>query len=601
MVLLEKGCFITILEKYAEPLIKGLAQVSRDEWEKFKIDFDLVFHTYIKNSYDKYSKIKTILYRIEPKYIYDFFVAPTLEKENGKYVQTDDVDNILNISHFVIIQGTGGIGKSTLLKHLFINELEKKGLIPIFIELKDFNDIKTDDYEISDIVFEKLNILGSKLKKEYLEYALKSGCFLFLLDGYDEILTNKRNMFYKKLDAFCDRYVLNYFVISSRPYSEFIEFQRYTVLSTCLLEKTQAKLLVDKIEFDKEIKQRFIKALDEKLFDKHQSFASNPLLLNIMLLTFDNYAEIPEKMHLFYANAFETLYSKHDATKAGYKRELRSNLSYDSFKKVFSYVCFITYNQGRIEFLCEELKHVLKRSSISSRIDFDIEAYILDLTNSLCVVYKDGLNYKFAHRSFQEYFTAVFLKELSDESMKRMATQMIERDAQRVTQDEVFPMLYDMAEDRFEQNILLPVLKVYEKDCRETDKYDFYFKQMINSIEFDIEPRTNTANLYVCRNTMDGLSQFIYQISYYYVERKEELKKHEGENDNKIFQYLVENRRYVAGTELYAEQLIGDKEVYELIGDTWIGNRIKIMSEFINIIEEKQKSVDVDLTDLVDF
>lgn len=115
MVLLEKGCFITILEKYAEPLIKGLAQVSRDEWEKFKIDFDLVFHTYIKNSYDKYSKIKTILYRIEPKYIYDFFVAPTLEKENGKYVQTDDVDNILNISHFVIIQGTGGIGKSTLL------------------------------------------------------------------------------------------------------------------------------------------------------------------------------------------------------------------------------------------------------------------------------------------------------------------------------------------------------------------------------------------------------------------------------------------------------------------------------------------------------
>lgn len=43
MVLLEKGCFITILEKYAEPLIKGLAQVSRDEWEKFKIDFDLVY------------------------------------------------------------------------------------------------------------------------------------------------------------------------------------------------------------------------------------------------------------------------------------------------------------------------------------------------------------------------------------------------------------------------------------------------------------------------------------------------------------------------------------------------------------------------------
>lgn len=85
------------------------------------------------------------------------------------------------------------------------------------------------------------------------------------------------------------------------------------------------------------------------------------------------------------------MYSKHDATKAGYKRELKSNLSYD------------------------ELVLVFKKRRVS-RIDYDIESYIYDLVNSLCVLYKDGLNYKFAHRSFQEYFEAVFLKELSDEN-----------------------------------------------------------------------------------------------------------------------------------------------------------------------------------------
>lgn len=65
--------------------------------------------------------------------------------------KADNVNSILDKSNFVIIQGTGGIGKSTLMKHLFINELEKKDLIPIFIELKDMNDFNAE-YEVENII-----------------------------------------------------------------------------------------------------------------------------------------------------------------------------------------------------------------------------------------------------------------------------------------------------------------------------------------------------------------------------------------------------------------------------------------------------------------
>lgn len=99
----------------------------------------------------------------------------------------------------------------------------------------------------------------------------------------------------------------------------------------------------------------------------------------------------------------------------------------------------------------------------------------------------------------------------------------------------------------------------------------------------------------------DGLSEFIFQSCYHYVERKEEHKKHEEENDDKLLQYLVDNRGYELEEKIDAKQLIEDKEIYELMKDTWIGNRIKTMSELMNIIEEKQKSVDIDLTDLVEF
>ena len=388
MDILALGGVKKILGKYADPIINKIAEISKGEWEKFKVDFDLAFIEYINNAYEKYSKIKTILYRTEPKYIYDFFEIPFLQKSHSEEFAVDSVDNILDISNFVIIQGTGEIGKSTLMKHLFINELEKKDLIPIFIELKDINDLEKG-YDIYDIVFNKLDSLGGNVGKKYLEYALKSGCFLFLLDGYDEILTAQKDYFFKQLDVFCDKYPQNYYIISSRPYSEFIEFQRFTVLSTNPLSKIQAMDLIGKLEF-------------------------------IMLLTYDNYAEIPEKLHLFYANAFETLYSKHDATKAGYRRELKSELSYDSFKKIFSYFCFITYAQAKTEFSYDELVAFLKKVSIN-KLTFNIECYIFDLVNSLCVLYKEGLHYKFAHRSFQEYFTALFLKELPDKLMKKMA------------------------------------------------------------------------------------------------------------------------------------------------------------------------------------
>lgn len=603
MDILFTGCITGILEKYADPILKKAVEISKDEWEKFKVDFDISFRDYLKNSYDKYSRIKTILYRTEPKYIYDFFEIPFLKKERNNGFKANDANSVLNISNFVIIQGTGGIGKSTLMKHLFINELEQKDLIPIFIELKDINDLEKD-YEINDIIFEKLDNLGSKLNEKYLEYALKSGCFMFLLDGYDGILSQKKDVFFKKLDSFCDKYPKNFYIISSRPYSEFIEFQRFTVLATCPLNKNQAISLINKIEFDADIKRRFVSALDDELYEKHLSFASNPLLLNIMLLTYDNYAEIPEKLHLFYANAFETLYSKHDATKAGYRRELRSNLSYDSFKKIFSCFCFVSYAQGKIEFTYDDLVIILKKASIS-RIIFDIDNYIFDLVNSLCVLYKDGINYKFAHRSFQEYFVALFLKELSDDSMKQMGMQVFYKDVYRANHDSVFNMLCDMAEERFEQNILLPIIQDFEKDVLD-DKYDFYFNKYVQDIRFDIEndEDSNKIELWltreVNRDVDNNIVEFIYRYTYYYVEGSKTDTEDIRNASDRALRYLIDNRDYMLGQSISGENIIKDGILYSLIKETWIGKRLNIMSSLSEELKKKQDQNEVDLSNLLD-
>lgn len=589
----------TIIKKFYKPLSKKILEISKEEWEKFQIDFNFVFTKYLDKSYEKYCKIKTILYKTEPQYIYDFFEAPVLLKKPQNLISTDNVNNILDISKFIIIQGTGGIGKSTLLKHLFINELENKDLIPVFIELKDINLIE-DDYSIIDIIFMKLSNLGSTLKREYIEYALDSGCFLFLLDGYDEIVSNKKDAFFRKLDEFCDKYTENYFVISSRPYSEFVEFQRFTILKTQPLSKEQAISLVSKVNYESGIKERFIAELEKGLYESHMSFASNPLLLNIMLLTFDNYADIPEKLHLFYSNAFETLYAKHDATKAGYKREMLSKLSYDSFRKVFAYFCFITYTKGITEFTYEELQENLNKIKIS-KVEFNIDNYIFDLVNSLCLLYKEGFSYTFAHRSFQEYFTAVFLKELSDVNLQKYGIQMIKREPERASQDNVFDMLYDMIEERFEKNILLPLLIDYEKSIDENeDVYWFYFKELVHNIRFD-KDEEDKLRLWLRRECVEDLDnsiiEFLRVFSGKYMVRSPEKREINNMYSEKLFKYLKKTQNYQLDTSVDMVNMLNDEAAKEILRKTWIGELVLCMSGLkqylMQKLEESENALDI--------
>lgn len=62
-----------------------------------------------------------------------------------------------------------------------------------------------------------------------------------------------------------------------------------------LLSLSQAKTMIEKLEYDNDTKIEFIKALEDSLFKTHYSFASIPLLLTIMFLTFNQHADIPEK------------------------------------------------------------------------------------------------------------------------------------------------------------------------------------------------------------------------------------------------------------------------------------------------------------------
>lgn len=582
----------TLVENNIEKIIKGLTKGIKERIIKTDIDYGIAFEEYLTNAFDKYSKIKTLLYRTEPKFLYDFFECNTLQY-NNEFITPNEISNIVNINKFIIIQGTGGIGKSTLMKHLFLSALKANKQIPVFVELKDLNN---EDNDLYKCIYNTLVLQGFHLDIEYFDYALKSGTFVFLLDGFDEIKNEKYSISLKLIKDFCDQFNKNMFIISSRPNDSFVSLQRFTVLNSLPFSKRQSLNLINKLDFDNNSKERFFKDLDKSLYEKHKSFASNPLLLNIMLLTYNNYAEIPEKLHIFYANAFETLYSKHDATKGGYKREMRCNLTYDNFTKVFAKFCFNTYIKREFTFTKEKIYENFKIILKNIGFEFNFSDYIYDLLNAICVLYEEGNVIGFTHRSFQEYFTALYIKELPDDLQFKACLYLIDSNNFFTSNENVSTMFYDMAKNRCENNVVLrlvnEILNNFDKD---KDTYDEYLKILFNEVIFSIENnKVCLAYSIKSEDKNERAASLFWFVSVYDSFLGTEFNK---EFDDEIRKVLLKIKAERVVYDL--DEIFSRKDLYNYIKESWIGKRIYHVLRLKNELSEKYDALNKDLDDLL--
>lgn len=458
----------------ATSLIKDIAKSSWENVKKFLKDIDAkeairyggAYYNYLQNVYEKNSKIKTLIYRRIPKDLYSFYVCMGVLYKN-KIIETDRIENLLNISNKIIITGTGGIGKSILLKHLFLDTIVSGQNIPVLIELRKFNSLENKEISLYNAVYQNLCDNGFKLEDKYYSYSLEEGGYVILLDGFDEVNRDKAANISNEIIKFSGKYNKNKFIISSRPADLFIGWNDYHEMEVCALTKEQALSLIKKIEFDESVKDTFYEALDKELFEKYTSFASNPLLLTIMLLTFNNHASIPDKLNDFYEEAFSTLFNMHDATKDCYVRDIRSSLGCEDFKTVFSYICFKSYFKGDFEFSDISLRNYIQQAKDKfTGIFFTVDDFQEDLTLSVCMLVKDGLNYRFAHRSFQEYFAAWYTCKLTDDIQSKLLTGYLTESSSCMT-DEYISMLYNLQADKVNKIVLCPGIKIIKSLYKE--------------------------------------------------------------------------------------------------------------------------------------
>lgn len=436
-------------------------------------DYVSPFKNYLDKAVSYYSTKKTLLYAEKPHPFYELYVcnnvkyhkyhnSVTKDTKQEIIIENATIEKLEAESKYIIIEGIGGIGKSMFLTHLFLTSAqnsETSGIIPLFLSLKNYKDT-TDN--VVDFIWKSVCEYDSAISRKAIIEALQNKELVLLLDGYDEIQSSARESFQSDLEAFIKSYNGNTIIMTSRPiYDSFVSFSKFSVFDIKPLTKPQALELVGKLEFWDDIaKNNFIKALDSKLYSSHWEFASNPLLLTIMLMTYSAFGEVPAKMHVFYSKAYETMARLHDASKGSFKRPLHTNLTPEEFSKYFAEFCARTYRDEMLEFdersFVAYMNKVLRGSSAESK-GITPHDFLLDLADNLCVMYREGSTYYFIHRSFQEYFAAVHFSSEYDAKLTRIGN-FFEGMKNRNYTDKTFDMMYDMIPDKVERFIFLPFL-----------------------------------------------------------------------------------------------------------------------------------------------
>ncbi|MGJ4900658.1 NACHT domain-containing protein [Bradyrhizobium sp. HKCCYLS2058] len=432
--------------------------------EKLEIKFERGFASFIQEHIDRFSTVKTIISSSTPIPLLSFYVNLYVANPVKAHRDEDFLREISKVKR-VLFTAIAGSGKSMLMRYLYLKFLETQSeRLPVFIELRELNEDPSTT--IREQIRSKIADYIEGFSEHQLKFALESGRVILFLDGFDEINHDVRAERERQINELAARYKNLWIFVSSRPAETFASWEKFSVYSVQPFTRKQVELLISKIAYDEEIKGLFRKKLAEGLYETHAEFLKNPLLTIMMLITLEQFAEVPAKIHLFYEYAFEALFGRHDATKGGgFQRKRHTSLALDDFKRLFSYFCAITYLKKLTIFSSSRLLEFIHESITASQIVTDKIEFQKDLVECTCMLVMDGLDYTFSHRSFQEYFTAYFLSRVKVDEFERALPTLV----QRGSFDGVLKMLSEMNNEKFEECWAAPTLELM---CNATQSID---------------------------------------------------------------------------------------------------------------------------------
>ncbi|MBZ9997572.1 NACHT domain-containing protein [Mesorhizobium sp. BH1-1-4] len=449
------------IAQLVEKTFLGIMQNSKEGVSFLSARYSVGFEKYIATKLHICSNVKTLISTNHPVSLEKAYEPTNLVGQNNIIVGIDKyISDFGKRSKHSVITATLGAGKSFTMKHIYSTWAKDSSLkkVPIFIELRYIN---FQEQNIVSYITQQLIPFNHFVTERSVQAALKSGAFALVMDGFDEIATRNRATAEKQILRIAQDYPETFIVLSSRPdINRFLGWNTFSEYSVSPLSIDQVESMIERIDYDVQDKASFLKMIKGGLYKSHEKLLSNPLLASMMLLTFREFQDIPSKMHVFYGTAFDVLFRKHDTTKAEYHREFATGLDLDDFKRIFMTFCFTSYVDKKYSFDESSLRRYSEKAIQYEDSNLKYLDFQHDILKNICIMHQEGETISFIHRSFQEYFTALFLSKRSiPESYEFI--DFIVKESSDV--NECIQMFIDIDSEEFERKYLIQRLSALDE------------------------------------------------------------------------------------------------------------------------------------------
>lgn len=376
----------------------------------------------ITKAFGKFLAVRQVktLWQVDKAVDLTSFYCPSRIEYKTKRAEVASLDDLSPFGN-VLIEGIAGQGKSILLRYLSAVETARKGKIPIFIELRQIQRGET----ISDHVKQFLSDIGVECDKELFEWLIGSGKIVLLLDAFDELDGGLVKGAIKEIEHLIAKHQALKIVVTSRPNSALKMSANFWVVQLSDLRDNEYEQVVRKLLDAPDAAKQLIGRVRSH-GNQIVGLLITPLAVTLLVLTYKSYQEVPTQMSEFYENLFQLLLQRHDGSKPGYSRKRRcKELNDAAYRKLFDGFCYFSKQLKPQEMVSSKINETAERAFKDAGVKGNAEDFIRDIVEITCLLLEEGGEYRFIHKSVQEFYAASFLRRKPDKVVRKVYAEII--------------------------------------------------------------------------------------------------------------------------------------------------------------------------------
>jgi HEAT repeat protein len=299
-----------------------------------------------------------------------------------------------------------------LLKHLALKsctenlKVLERACVPIPITLRDLSDSGKDLRAYIDDVFEEYQFLKAK---EFVESDLKTGKCQLLLDGFDELATKEQQ---EQITVLIHRFMVKYhkcqIVVTSRIAGYHDELSGFTKLELMEFDDKQIEKFIQNWFGASDPAKATSMQAAIKANEQLKVLARNPLMIAIIAIIYEEDRELPQRRADLYERCVEVLLSKWDVQK-----RLKNEYPVDKKEFILRKLAFYAHSNNKRSMtereVMQEMLLYLPQIRLKKEEAKPLLGEIWQRSYLLRQISMES--YDFLHLAFQEYFTALELKE----------------------------------------------------------------------------------------------------------------------------------------------------------------------------------------------